>query len=390
MIDLHQKLFTLVHTSSLIYNTCWEDPRLDRQAFKFTADDRVLMITSAGCNALDYVLGGAGHVDCVDINPRQNFLLELKLAAMQALEWPEFFQMFGLGWMKNPHSTYARLRPFLSAEAANYWQKQIKIFARSKISPSFYFRGASGVLARFMNVYIDKIARVREGVEKVLESDSIQEQRRIYVREVRPKFWSRGAGYLSRNSLVLSCAGVPPAQAAGFDGAISEFVKRAVDTVFAKLPCSDNYFWRVYLTGGYTPDCCPEYLREENFLRLRELAPKKVRVSTCTLEQKLRENREKPYTKVTLLDHMDWLYGKRPDLLQKEWQALAANLAPGATVIWRSARRDPTFVNSLEVQRNGKTVRAGEILGYDDELASFLHKRDRVHTYSSFAVATMN
>ena len=48
-------------------------------------DDNVLVITSAGCNALDYALAGPRHVYAVDLNPRQNALLELKKAAIRAL-----------------------------------------------------------------------------------------------------------------------------------------------------------------------------------------------------------------------------------------------------------------------------------------------------------------
>ncbi|MCA9161300.1 MAG: DUF3419 family protein, partial [Planctomycetales bacterium] len=66
------RVFKFVHGNNLVYNTCWEDPRLDRQALELTSSDRVLVITSAGCNALDYALTGPAHVYAVDMNPRQN------------------------------------------------------------------------------------------------------------------------------------------------------------------------------------------------------------------------------------------------------------------------------------------------------------------------------
>lgn len=56
------RVFRFVHGNNLVYNTCWEDPRLDRKALELTSQDRVLVITSAGCNALDYAMAGAGHV----------------------------------------------------------------------------------------------------------------------------------------------------------------------------------------------------------------------------------------------------------------------------------------------------------------------------------------
>ena len=58
---LHTRVFHAVHRNNLLYNTCWEDPALDRIALKLTSTDRLLVITSAGCNALDYLLAGCGE-----------------------------------------------------------------------------------------------------------------------------------------------------------------------------------------------------------------------------------------------------------------------------------------------------------------------------------------
>jgi hypothetical protein len=96
--------FNLIHRKNLVYNQCWEDPRLDRAALELSGDDRVLVITSAGCNALDYALAGAGHVHAVDMNFRQNALLELKQSAIRNLDYGDrdslgIFQMRpSMGW----------------------------------------------------------------------------------------------------------------------------------------------------------------------------------------------------------------------------------------------------------------------------------------------------
>ena len=89
-------VFQFVHQHNLVYNTCWEDPRLDK-ALNLQPDNTVLVITSAGCNALDYTLAGPRRVIAVDLNPRQNALLELKLAGIRKLSYEQFFAMFGRG-----------------------------------------------------------------------------------------------------------------------------------------------------------------------------------------------------------------------------------------------------------------------------------------------------
>ena len=60
-------------------------------------DDRILVITSAGCNALDYLLDSPMSVHAIDANPRQNALLELKAAGIRTLDYEDFFKIFGDG-----------------------------------------------------------------------------------------------------------------------------------------------------------------------------------------------------------------------------------------------------------------------------------------------------
>ena len=38
------RVFSIVHGNNLVYNTCWEDPRLDHQALNLTADDTMAPI----------------------------------------------------------------------------------------------------------------------------------------------------------------------------------------------------------------------------------------------------------------------------------------------------------------------------------------------------------
>ncbi|MCS1407054.1 MAG: hypothetical protein M2R45_00210 [Verrucomicrobia subdivision 3 bacterium] len=53
---LHNHVFRHIHGRNLIYNTCWEDPRIDRALFGLGSSSGLVTITSAGCNVLDYLL----------------------------------------------------------------------------------------------------------------------------------------------------------------------------------------------------------------------------------------------------------------------------------------------------------------------------------------------
>jgi S-adenosylmethionine-diacylglycerol 3-amino-3-carboxypropyl transferase len=122
---LTRQIFGYVHGNHLVYNTCSEDPRLDREVMRIGADDAVVLITSAGCNALDYALDGPRSIHAVDLNFRQNALLELKLAGIRRLEFGEFFSLSGdAGHPGFPGWYHARLRSELTPVARSYLGSQ--------------------------------------------------------------------------------------------------------------------------------------------------------------------------------------------------------------------------------------------------------------------------
>lgn len=388
---LSDRWFSLVHRTQLIYNTCWEDPRLDREALRLGPDDTVLTITSAGCNALDYALDGPERIIAVDLNPHQNALLELKIAAIRSLDYEDFFALFGRGRLPGLALRYAtHLRKRLSTPARDYWDCHLRFFAGTGSRPTFYFHGAAGVFAWLMNRYIDIVADVRDEIEAILQAATLDQQRDIYFQRLKPSFWGPFVRWLIRRDVSLSLLGVPRSQRLQIDrvfpGGVAAFVERSLDAVFAELPLRDNYFWRVYLTGEYAPHCCPEYLTFDNFLRLRDGLVDRIEVHTASVADYLRSN-EAPVTRFVLLDHMDWLAEHAPEALRAEWQAIFDRAAPGARIVWRSAGVEREFVDRISIQRGGCVVPVRELLNYEDQLAGRLHALDRVHTYGSFHVA---
>lgn len=389
---LSHAFFNFCHGNNLVYNTCWEDPRLDRVALNLKGGDHLMMITSAGCNALDYILDEPDRIDCVDVNPRQNALLELKLAAIKSLDYELFFDLFGRGRLPEWPDVYrAKLRGELSPEARKYWDKNGKFFHGSGRS-SFYFRGSAGTFAWGMNGYIDRIVRMREDIEHLLAADSLEEQGEIYLSRVKPAFWGPFIRWTLRRDATWSLLGVPRAQRWQLDqyypGGIVQFVEDRLDEVFAKMPLSDNYFWRVYMTGRYTPECCPAYLQKRNFERLQSGLIDRIHVHSKTVLEFLTGN-EKPLTHLVLLDHMDWLAQNHQHVLQQQWQSIVDGSVDGARILWRSAALQVEFVDPLEIEVAGRAYRLGDLLEYHTDLAERLHMQDRVNTYGSFYIADL-
>lgn len=386
--------FNLIHGKNLVYNQCWEDPRLDRQALEFSPSDNVLVITSAGCNALDYALAGVEHVYAVDMNHRQNALLELKKAAAKNLDYESFFSMFGKGRLEDWARIYPeKLRPSLPEHAQQFWDRHGKFFKGAGRRPSFYFRGTSGLFAWMVNGYVNRVVKIREAIDRILDAQTIEEQQQIFEQEnLKETLFRPMVRWLLGRDTTMAMLGVPRSQRqqldSGYPGGIAQFIVDRIETVFAKLPLHDNYFWRVYLTGEYTQTCCPEYLKEENFEKLRGGVVDNVTTHTNSLLGFL-EGHEGQISRYVLLDHMDWLYHNRKDVLCAEWQAIVDRAAPGAKVIWRSASLEVDFVDPIEVHVQGQRKTMGDLLKYNSELAAELHPIDRVNTYGSFYIADL-
>ncbi|AFM24909.1 DUF3419 family protein [Desulfomonile tiedjei] len=390
---LSEKLFGLIHGNSLVYNTCWEDPRIDRMALDLTPQDRVMVITSAGCNALDYALKNPDRIYAVDMNPRQNFLLQFKIAGIRSLDFENFFSLFGNGYSPQSTEMYRdAMRRHLSPDARRFWDRKISYFSGKSWRSSFYFRGSAGLVAKTANYYIDYVAKARNHIEDILEAPSLEVQQRIYEDHLKRKFFSPFVRQLVKTNLVLYPVGVPAAQKdllnRTYSGGVEKLLTDCLDYVFSRLPLSDNYFWQVYLNGKYSKSCCPEYLRPENFNRLKEGLVDKIEWFNGSVSDFLSQH-DGSISRFVLLDHMDWLAANYREELYREWQWLVRRASSPARVIWRSAATGINFVNPLEVQIRGKSVLLKELLSYQTERAATLHQQDRVHMYSSFFIADL-
>jgi len=386
------QLFRLVHQNNLVYNTCWEDPRVDKQALSLSPDDTVFMITSAGCNALDYALSGPKHIYCADMNPQQNALLELKLAGIRGLDFETFFSLFGRGRLAEfPQVYHSKLRQHLSPLAQRHWDKHTSYFGGVGLRPSFYFRGTAGLFARMVNYYID-INRLRSGIESIFNASSLAEQNVIYHR-MRDAMWNGLVRGVVGWDATLSLLGVPRPQRkqveGKYPGGIAKFMEDCVESVFTRIPTQDNYFWWLYFTGEYSEDRCPEYLKRENFEKLKAGLVDRISVHTGSIADILHCNPQMSISRYVLLDHMDWLSNANHPVLEKEWQCIVDRAAPSCRLLWRSGGLQVDYVDPIQVKARGKRQQVGDLLTYHREWAESLSKLDRVQTYGSFYIADM-
>ncbi|RUS13927.1 hypothetical protein BC937DRAFT_94590 [Endogone sp. FLAS-F59071] len=171
---------------SYIYAFTWEDPRVDLEFLNLTKDDTMFVITSAGDNALEYALKGQPkRIHCVDMNPCQNHLLELKLAGINALNYDDFWRMFGDG-KHNDFETLLHniLSPYLSSHAFQYWDHN-----SDRFSHKFYKTGYSGLALGIVEWWV-RMQGLRKQVYAMCHARTIEEQKNIWETKIRPAVFS--------------------------------------------------------------------------------------------------------------------------------------------------------------------------------------------------------
>ena len=212
----------------------------------------------------------------------------------------------------------------------------------------------------------------------LLEAETLDEQRDIY-RQIEPAVWGWLARWMVRQPALMALLGVPRPQIQlikdEYPGGLTEYVRDKLRQVLTEVPTEDNYFWRVYMTGSYTRECCPGYLKSDN---LEALASRTDRLHTHTMTvSAFLQSNPGTYTHFVLLDHQDWLASHDPQALRQEWELILANSRPGTRILLRSAAFDIDFVP--------QDIRDRLHFNFDDTRR--LHRQDRVGTYGSLHFA---
>ena len=353
----------------IVFNMSWEDPEMDRRAFRITPDDTVISISSAGCNPLNFLCQNPKKLISVDGNPAQNAILELKLAAIATLDHETFFDIFAARRPSVVAKHYkSRLRPLLSDKARQFWDKKLWMVARN-----LYDFGRMGMFCRLLRLVFSQLGLSRKQLDAFFQLKTLEEQQKWYHKHVAPKLWGPVTRAFVNFKPFLYLAGVHPRQFNLVDGRhdIYDYIKERVEYALTRIPVYNNYFLNVAVNGRFRGEHVPPYLLEENFETLRNNLDR-VQVVNGWLGPFLDTQPAGSITKFNLLDIFDWMTDEQfEDTLSSALRAAA----PGATMIYRSGsyQLDPP-------------PKIREQLEHDVALSRELLAIDRSATYGSFYV----
>lgn len=377
-----------------IYAFTWEDSRVDDRLLKLDTNDVVLAITSAGDNILSYALSSPARIHAVDLNPAQNNLLELKVASLMALPYSDHWKIFGEGRHQDfAHLLITKLSPHLSSRAFQYWLDNATMFT-SKSGLGLYNTGGSRHALRVVRV-ITTLLGLRSELKALLVAKTLNEQREIYQRRLRPVFLSKILSYLmiSSEKFLWAALGVPHNQVVMLENdhattsgvhnrgaAVFEYLCQTIDPVMENtLIGADNPYYQVSLAGHYTPRCHPAYLSPKAHSKLSKAkAFDGLRIHTDEIEEVVNRLTPGTLTVAVVMDSMDW-FDPGSTAATTQIKKLNRALKKGGRVLLRSAGLTPWYVSTFEN------------LGFDAKRVGKRDGRncvDRVNMYASVWIFT--
>lgn len=246
---------------NLNFSSANEDGDSELQAL--AGAERILCLTGSGTRPLDMLLSGAGEVVALDINPTQNALLELKIAAIRALDYPDFLAFVGITTSAPRWQVYERLRPDLSVGARDIWDRK-----RGMIEAGVWHAGKWEKLllwnARFL-----KLLRRRE-IDQLLSAPDIEAQARLWDEKFARGKLQMALEMIGRDWIwrwvMREPAGefLPPPQEVG-QRLNDDFARAARSFLFR-----ESDFARLIFRGRHDADgALPVHLRAQNYDLLR-------------------------------------------------------------------------------------------------------------------------
>lgn len=354
------------HHERIHYSQCWEDPDTLVKALRITPDDEVLSITSGGDNTLALALENPRGITAVDVNPAQNYLLELKVAALRVLSYRSWLEFLGIYPSARRAQVFLTLKPHLSCAARTWWERRAPLIDRGIVH--------AGKFERYLTVFrrLLPLVHSRERRNELLSLSTLADQERFY-REKWNTFAWRFVFALLFNRTLLKLFGRGPKSFtyATSNDIAAQYFKRA-ERALTEIPIARNYFIAFILTGSYpSREHVPPYLKEETFERLRR-AVGTIRFVNSGLREFLTTQHDNSFSKFNLSDVFETMSG---DETHRVFRELVRVGRDGSVV---------AYWNNL-VRRHAPDALDGAV-SHETEMAMALHRDDRGFFYDRLVI----
>lgn len=362
------------------YSITWEDPIIIQKALNINKHDTLLSITSSGDNVLNLLLHNPKKVISVDINPCQNYLLELKIEAIKHLSHTEFTEIIGVTPSNKRLDIYSSIRKHLTQEARLFWDKNKRLI---KKGITYHTHGNLRILGRYL-----KFMYGEEKVKGIFKCETINEQKRYATKNLYGAPWSLyakivGGPLFSTWMLYLKILREIPHKKISilreqyktvFSVVRSRNLLTRLEKTIESTLLKDNCFMPLLLFGEYINGCCPPYLKPQSFPILKKRVDR-VSMKTTSLYSFLKNHPSNSITKFNLSNIFDLTNNNEFPKQLKEVIRVGKNRARFCYFSLRTDRGIPSNLDQIKPEK---------------KLSKQLLKEDRTLLFNSFEIGEIH
>jgi len=326
-----QSEFARISLDRLRYGLVWEDHATLYQALNLGPDDHALIITSAGCNALNALLAGPRQVTAIDLNPLQNELLALKMHIIAHHPPAVLRGLLGLAGPAAVAAATTALQDTLPPADYAAWATYLTQHPRGLL--------LAGQLEGYVTGFVPSLpAAWQAKLRGLLACDSVAEQWAYFRRELnQPDFRARFVAYF--DAVNLSRGRDPRLFRYAAESGGTTFFARLRQQLGQQL-ARDNFFFRFLFFG---PENLPEALlppcyQAANHQLLRERLHR-LRLVTGEASEFLLSALGQSVTKASLSNIFEYV---SPAEFERVSLALATRPAPLRLVFWNLLQAQAT------------------------------------------------
>lgn len=250
----------MVKTEKFIlrYANCWEDADLLTQYINCKEGARILSICSGGENSLSLLTLNPEEVVVVDVNPKQLYLLELKMASIRQLSHKDCVEFLGYRASNSRNETYYKLRKDLSEEAKLFWDKRAK-----KIKNGIIYDGRVERNFKWFSKIYRPLIHSDKNVEELLREKSAINQKAVFERIWNTKKW-RAMFRIFFSNTVLKVTAPDPDFFNYVKVNVGEYLLEKSARHFSEVTCQKNHILHYALKGNFG-NILPHFVQESNF-----------------------------------------------------------------------------------------------------------------------------
>ncbi|PWV58097.1 DUF3419 family protein [Nocardiopsis sp. L17-MgMaSL7] len=326
---------------AILYSTCDEDSWSELQGLDIGPGDDVLSITGSGCRSLNLLIGGPRTLVSVDGNPLQNYLMELKVEGIRALECADFRAFMGVD-QASPEGRvewYEQIRPQLSTEARAFWDLN-----RAAIGEGVIYSGAH---ERFYATYIGPVVRLLRAkrLRQMYQIRDLSEHQRFYETKWDHAGWRAAVRLLARPKLIEALLGDPSYFAqVSREGPVADYLLDRLRVTFGRHLARDNHLFTLLVFGRYLHDeAVPPYLSPTHYETIRKHVDA-VSIVTQRLDHYLESLPSGEFSKFSLSDISGWT---SPAEFTSTLREVARTGRPGGRLCYRNLFTDRPLAPEL-------------------------------------------